>query len=225
MTTTPAATDTTGTDTDTTDLATATPPAGAVPFRCFGGNDPLYAAYHDDEWAVPVHDEHALYERISLEAFQSGLAWITILRKRPAFREAFGDFDPHVVAGYGDDDVARLMSDVGIVRNRAKIDATITNARALLALHDAGRTLDGVLWSHAPAPRSRPRTWDEVPGRTPESTALAKELKSLGFRFVGPTTAYAAMQACGVVDDHLADCVVPQRSTPAAAPHATTPAE
>jgi len=204
----------------------ATPPrTEAEPFRCFGGGDPLYAAYHDDEWAVPVHDEHALYERISLEAFQSGLAWITILRKRPAFRAAFAGFDPQVVAGYGDDDVARLLADAGIVRNRAKIDATIANARALLALHESGRTLDDVLWSHAPDPRPRPRTWADVPARTPASTALAKELKSLGFRFVGPTTAYAAMQACGVVDDHLADCLVAQRALHADAPRVATPAE
>lgn len=196
-----------------------------APFRCFGGSDPLYAAYHDDEWGVPVHDEHALYERISLEAFQSGLAWITILRKRPAFREAFAGFDPEVVARFGDDDVARLMADAGIVRNRAKVDATIANARAMLALHAAGRTLDGVLWSHAPDPRPRPRTPAEVPGRTAGSAALAKELKSLGFRFVGPTTAYAAMQACGVVDDHLAHCVVATRTTQAPEVVPTTPAE
>lgn len=196
-----------------------------VPFRCFGGTDPLYAAYHDDEWAVPVHEEHALYERISLEAFQSGLAWITILRKRPAFRAAFADFDPAVVAAFGDDDVARLMADEGIVRNRAKIESTIANARALQQLHASGRTLDEVLWSYAPEPRPRPRTWAEVPGRTVASAALAKELKSLGFRFVGPTTAYAAMQACGIVDDHLADCVVAMRATRQEKLDATTPAE
>lgn len=191
------------------DASPAPPPASDEPFRCFGGGDALYSAYHDDEWGVPVHDEHALYERISLEAFQSGLSWLTILRKRPGFRAAFAGFDPEVVAAFGEDDVARLMADAGIVRNRAKVDATIANARALLALHEAGRTLDEVLWSHAPtAPRERPRTYAAVPARTPESAALAKELKSLGFRFVGPTTAYAAMQACGVVDDHLAGCVV-----------------
>ena len=194
-----------------------------APSRCFGGTDPMYTAYHDDEWAVPVHDEHALYERISLEAFQSGLAWITILRKRPAFRAAFAQFDPQVVAEYGEDDVTRLLADTGIVRNRAKIEATIANAQALLDLHAAGRTLDEVLWSYVPEPRPRPRTWAEVPGRTVQSTALAKELKRLGFRFVGPTTAYAAMQACGVVDDHLADCLVVQRS--AGAPPAATPRE
>lgn len=187
-------------------------------FRCFGTGDPLYAAYHDDEWGVPVHDEHALFERLSLESFQSGLAWITILRKRPAFRAAFADFDPVVVARFGDDDVARLLADAGIVRNRAKIDATIANARAALALHDAGRTLDEVLWSHAPEPRPRPRTWAEVPGRTLQSAALARELKGLGFRFVGPTTAYAAMQACGLVDDHLADCTVRAAATDPAGP-------
>lgn len=191
------------------------------PFRCFGGTDPLYAAYHDEEWAVPVHDEHALYERISLEAFQSGLSWITVLRKRPAFRAAFAGFDPEVVAGYGEDDVARLLADEGIIRNRAKIEATIANAGALLDLHASGRTLDELLWSHAPEPRPRPRTWAEVPGRTAQSATLATELKRLGFRFVGPTTAYAAMQACGVVDDHLADCVAARRKQALA----TTPAE
>lgn len=192
-------------------------------FRCFGTGDPLYAAYHDDEWGVPVHGEHALFERISLEAFQSGLAWITILRKRPAFRAAFADFDPAVVARFGEDDIARLLADAGIVRNRAKIDATIANARAVLALHDAGRTLDEVLWSHAPEPRPRPRTWAEVPGRTPQSAALARELKGLGFRFVGPTTAYAAMQACGLVDDHLADCAVRAAATVPAPPAVRPP--
>ncbi|WP_309133761.1 DNA-3-methyladenine glycosylase I [Cellulomonas sp.] len=177
--------------------------------RCFGDGDPLYAAYHDDEWGVAVHDEHALFERLALEAFQSGLAWITILRKRPAFRSAFAGFDPKAVARFGDEDVARLLGDAAIVRNRAKIEATIANARATLALHAAGRTLDEVLWSHAPAvPRTRPATGADVPGSTPESRALAKELRGLGFRFVGPTTAYAAMQACGVVDDHPATCPV-----------------
>ncbi|MBO9555771.1 DNA-3-methyladenine glycosylase I [Cellulomonas sp.] len=178
--------------------------------RCFGDGNPLYEQYHDEEWGKPVHDEHALFERFALEGFQSGLAWITVLRKRPAFREAFADFDPEVVAEYGDDDVARLMADAGIVRNRAKIDATIANARALRALHASGRTLDELVWSHAPdrADHPRPATWVDVPASTPESKALAKEMKSLGFRFVGPTTAYAAMQACGLVDDHLATCPV-----------------
>ncbi|BDO43752.1 DNA-3-methyladenine glycosylase I [Cellulomonas sp. NTE-D12] len=180
--------------------------------RCFGDGDPLLAQYHDEEWGVPVHGEHALFERFALEGFQSGLSWITVLRKRPAFRAAFADFDAEVVAGFGADDVARLMADAGIVRNRAKIEATIANAHALRALHQHGRTLDEVLWSHAPEPtaesRRRPLTWADVPATSPESTALAKELKRLGFRFVGPTTAYASMQACGVVDDHLAGCPV-----------------
>lgn len=176
--------------------------------RCFGDGDPLYAAYHDTEWGVPVHDEHALFERVALESFQSGLAWITILRKRPAFRQAFAGFDPVVVAGFDDEDVARLMADASIVRNRAKIDATIANARALLALHAQGGTLDALLWSFAPPPGPPPADPQQVPGSTPESTALARELKRRGFRFVGPTTAYAAMQACGLVDDHLVTCPV-----------------
>lgn len=185
-------------------------PVGPTPLvgRCFGDGDPLYERYHDEEWGRPVHGEHALFERVALEGFQSGLAWITILRKRPAFRAAFADFDAEVVAEFGDADVARLMADAGIVRNRAKIEATIANARALRDLHAQSRTLDEVLWSHAPdrADHVRPATWADVPAVTPESKALARELKSLGFRFVGPTTAYAAMQACGLVDDHLATC-------------------
>ncbi|WP_129337251.1 DNA-3-methyladenine glycosylase I [Cellulomonas endophytica] len=187
----------------------ADPGRPAAGRRCFGDGDPLYERYHDEEWGVPVHDDTALLERLALEGFQSGLAWITVLRKRPAFREAFAGFDPVTVAGYDEHDVERLMADAGIVRNRAKISATIANARALVELHAAGRTLDEVLWSHAPAgPRPRAATFAEVPGSTPESVALAKALKRLGFRFVGPTTAYAAMQACGVVDDHLAGCPV-----------------
>ncbi|MBD8078501.1 DNA-3-methyladenine glycosylase I [Cellulosimicrobium arenosum] len=182
------------------------PPRGA---RCFGDGDTLYEEYHDSEWAVPVHGDQALFERIALEGFQSGLSWITVLRKRPAFRAAFAGFDPEVVATFGDDDVARLLADAGIIRNRQKIEATVSNARALLALHEQGRTLDEVFWSFAPPPRAeRPRSWADVPGRTTESLALSKALKKDGFRFVGPTTAYAAMQACGVVDDHLATCPV-----------------
>lgn len=179
--------------------------------RCFGDGDPLYERYHDEEWGLPVRGDTELLERFYLEAFQSGLAWITILRKRPAFREAFAGFDPETVAAYGEDDVARLMGDAGIVRNRMKIDATVANARAVVGLHDAGRTLTELVWSHAPEPRVRtPRatTFGEVPATTPESVALAKSLKAVGFRFVGPTTAYAAMQACGLVDDHLAGCPV-----------------
>ncbi|MDM7830235.1 DNA-3-methyladenine glycosylase I [Cellulomonas edaphi] len=188
--------------------------AGTAPallaVRCFGEGNPLYETYHDEEWGVAVHGENALYERVTLEAFQSGLAWITVLRKRPAFRAAFAGFDPEVVAEFGDADVARLMADASIVRNRAKIDAAIANAHALRALHASGRTLDEIFWSHAPdrSGHERPTSWADVPATTPESKALAKELKSLGFRFIGPTTAYAAMQACGVVDDHLATCPV-----------------
>lgn len=184
------------------------PDAPAPALRCFGEGDELYERYHDEEWGVPVHDEHALYERVALEGFQSGLAWITVLRKREAFRAAFAGFDPLVVADYDEHDVERLLGDAGIIRHRGKIEATIANARALVALHEQGRTLDEVLWSFAPAAtdRVRPATWRDVPAVTPESTAMAKELRRLGFRFVGPTTAYAAMQACGLVDDHLATC-------------------
>lgn len=179
--------------------------------RCFGDGDPLYERYHDEEWGVPVHGERELFERLTLEAFQSGLAWITILRRREGFRAAFAGFDPAVVAAYDEDDVERLMADTGIIRNRAKITAAVANARALLDLHDRGLGLDGLFWSAAPlAPgtRPRPRTYADLPASTPESAALAKELKRQGFRFVGPTTAYAAMQACGIVDDHLAGCPV-----------------
>ena len=175
--------------------------------RCFGDGDPLYAEYHDTEWGRPVRGETELYERVCLEAFQSGLAWITILRKRPAFRTAFADFDPERVARFDDDDVTRLLADAGIVRNRAKIHATIANAQALLALWAAGRTLTELMWSHAPQARThRVETFADLPAQTEESRALARELKAAGFRFVGPTTAYAAMQACGLVDDHLATC-------------------
>ncbi len=176
--------------------------------RCrWGASAPEYVGYHDTEWGRPVHGEHALFERITLEAFQSGLSWLTILRKREGFRAAFAGFDPEVVARFGDDDRARLMADAGIVRNRAKVDAAITNARAVLGLRD-GPGLDALFWSFAPDPATRPapRTLADVPATTPASTALAKELKRHGFVFVGPTTAYAGMQACGLVDDHLAGC-------------------
>ncbi|MDX6324355.1 MAG: DNA-3-methyladenine glycosylase [Nocardioidaceae bacterium] len=165
---------------------------------------PEYIAYHDDEWGWPLHGEAALFERISLEAFQSGLAWITVLRKREAFRRAFAGFEPAVVARYDEEDVARLIGDPGIIRNRAKILATIGNAQAVLDL-DGGLT--DLLWSFAPdGSRPTPETVADVPAVTPESTAMAKELKRRGFRFVGPTTAYALMQATGMVDDHLATC-------------------
>jgi DNA-3-methyladenine glycosylase I len=173
--------------------------------RCpWGLSTPDYVAYHDDEWGRPVHGDARLFERVSLEAFQSGLSWITILRKREAFRSAFAGFDPAVVAGFGDDDVVRLMADAGIVRNRAKVLATIANAHAAVALDGS---LDELLWSFAPpADRPAPRSTANVPAVTPESTAMAKALKRNGFRFVGPTTAYALMQATGMVNDHLADC-------------------
>ncbi len=163
-----------------------------------------YLDYHDQEWGVPTHGERALFERISLEAFQSGLSWITVLRKRPAFRAAFADFEPAAVADFGPDDVDQLLTDTGIIRNRAKIAACIGNARATLQLP---MPLDELLWRFAPAgPRRRPRTAAEVPAATDASRALADTLKGYGFRFVGPTTAYALMQATGMVDDHLAGC-------------------
>ncbi|MFD6138245.1 DNA-3-methyladenine glycosylase I [Promicromonospora sp. NPDC060271] len=189
-----------------TDGGTAAP--GAL--RCFGDGDPLYEAYHDDEWGRPVHGEQALLERIALEGFQSGLSWITVLRKRPAFREVFEGFDPEKVAAFGSDDVERLLADARIIRNRMKIEATIDNARAVIALHDSGRTLDELFWSFAPAPgaRERPAAFGDIPGWTAESKAMSKAMKKQGFRFIGPTTAYAAMQACGLVDDHVATCPV-----------------
>ena len=176
--------------------------------RCpWAGDDPLYVRYHDEEWGRPVTDETGVFERICLEGFQAGLAWITILRKREAFRAAFDGFDPARVARYGDRDVARLLADPGIVRHRGKIEATIGNARALVALHAQGGSLAELVWAHAPArPGPAPRTLADVPAQTVESAALSRALKAHGFRFVGPTTAYAAMQAMGVVDDHLAGC-------------------
>jgi DNA-3-methyladenine glycosylase I len=175
--------------------------------RCFGDGDALYERYHDEEWGRPVTDERGLYERLSLEAFQSGLSWLTILRKRPAFRAAFADFVPDAVARFSEDDVQRLLADAGIVRNRAKIEAAIANARATVDLRDAGTPLDALIWEHRPTkPRPTPETWADVPAQTPESVALARALKRAGFRFVGPTTLYALMQACGLVNDHLATC-------------------
>ena len=172
-----------------------------------------YRAYHDSEWGRPVRGDTALFERVTLEAFQSGLSWLTILRKREGFRAAFAGFDALEVAGFDAADVERLMADAAIVRNRRKIDATVQNARALVQLQDAGASLDALFWSFAPGPRSRPSTMDEVPAQTPESLALSKALKARGFAFVGPTTMYAAMQACGVVDDHLVDCHVAAAAT------------
>jgi DNA-3-methyladenine glycosylase I len=182
---------------------------GIVDGRCWwGASTPEYIAYHDEEWGRPVRDSRALYEKLCLEAFQSGLSWLTILRKREHFRAAFAGFEIERVAAFGEQDVARLMADAGIVRNRAKIEAAIANARAAVDLD-----LSELLWSFAPEPRPRPRTPADVPASTPESTAMAKELKRRGFRFVGPTTAYALMQACGLVDDHLAGCLTARRGS------------
>lgn len=175
--------------------------------RCpWAGSAPEYVEYHDHEWGRPVRTDDGMFERLCLEAFQSGLAWITILRKRPAFRAAFADFSIAKVAEFGEADRERLMADAGIVRNRAKIDAALQNARVARDLPDG---LSALLWSFRPAPRPRPARSADVPATTPESTAMAKALKKQGFRFVGPTTAYALMQAAGMVDDHLAGCCVP----------------
>ncbi len=175
--------------------------------RCrWAGSAPDYLTYHDDEWGRPVRTDDGLYERLTLEAFQSGLSWLTILRKRPAFRAAFVGFAIGKVARFGDGDVARLLADPGIVRNRAKIEAAIANARAAADLPDG---LAALLWSFPPPPRKRrPASFADLPADTPESRAMAKDLKRRGFRFVGPTTAYALMQATGMVDDHLAGCFV-----------------
>jgi DNA-3-methyladenine glycosylase I len=177
--------------------------------RCFGDGDPQMERYHDEEWGFPVLSERGLFERMSLEGFQSGLSWRVILRKREGFRAAFAGFDPDAVARFGDDDVARLLADEAIVRNRQKIEATLANAHATVALRETGETLDGVIRAHAPAGRRKaPAGWGDVPATSPESTALARELKRRGFRFVGPTTLYALMQACGLVNDHHAGCPV-----------------
>ena len=173
---------------------------------CLGSEDLL--AYHDDEWGRPLHGERELFERLTLEAFQSGLSWLTILRKRDSFRRAFDDFDVEKVAGYGDAKVERLLADAGIVRNRKKIEAAITNAKAAREMHAAGESLDELIWGFTPDLDSRPapKTLADLESITPESTALTKELKRRGFVFVGPTTVYATMEAVGVVNDHLAGC-------------------
>ncbi|GAA2481005.1 DNA-3-methyladenine glycosylase I [Streptomyces gobitricini] len=176
--------------------------------RCpWGLSTEDYVRYHDEEWGRPVHGDDALFERLCLEAFQSGLSWITILRRREGFRRAFAGFGIAAVAEFTDADRSRLLADTGIIRNRAKIDASIANARVLAGW--APGELDALIWSYAPDPASRPvpRTVADVPPITPESASLSKALKKRGIRFVGPTTAYALMQACGLVDDHLADCV------------------
>jgi DNA-3-methyladenine glycosylase I len=174
--------------------------------RCpWAAENPINLDYHDTEWGMPVRGERALFERVSLEAFQSGLSWLTILKKRPAFRAAFANFDPAVVAAFSDADIERLMTDASIVRNRAKIQATRTNAQATVALRERGG-LDELIWSHKPAETLAPRTQADLPTRTPGSEALAAELRANGFVFVGPTTAWALMEAAGLVDPHLVDC-------------------
>jgi DNA-3-methyladenine glycosylase I len=173
--------------------------------RCWESSDPLYERYHDEEWGWPVVDERGLLERFCLEGFQSGLSWLTILRKRESFRAAFADFDAERLAEFGEDDVGRLLEDAGIVRHRGKIEAAIANGRATIALREAGASLPALVWSYrsdGPAPR-KASDWRSS---TPESVALARELRRAGFRFLGPTTVYASMQACGVVNDHLAGC-------------------
>lgn len=178
--------------------------------RCsWGASDAEYRRYHDEEWGTPLHGDRELFEKLSLEGFQAGLSWITILRRRPAFREAFHDFDPELIASFGEAEVETLMQNAGIIRNRAKIEATISNARLALEMgREHPGALDELLWSFAPPAghRSRPLGFDGVPAVTPESTAMSKALRSIGFRFVGPTTMYALMQSTGMVDDHLLGC-------------------
>jgi DNA-3-methyladenine glycosylase I len=178
------------------------------PVRCWTSEDPAYNAYHDSEWGRPVTDERGLLERLCLEGFQSGLSWLTILRKRVNFRTAFAGFDPERVARFGERDVQRLLQDAGIVRHRGKIEAAIANARGTLSLREAGTPLEEVVWRHRPRRRKAVKSIYDLPATTPESNALSKELKRAGFRFVGPTTVYASMQACGVVNDHIAGCFV-----------------
>jgi DNA-3-methyladenine glycosylase I len=174
------------------------------PVRCWASPDEAYLRYHDEEWGRPVLDERGLYERLCLEGFQSGLSWLTILRKREAFRAGFAGFDPETVARFGERDVERLLTDAGIVRHRGKIEAAIANARATLALREAGTPLHELVWEYR---RDGPAS-SEWFARTPDSVALSKRLRAAGFRFVGPTTVYASMQACGIVNDHRADCFV-----------------
>jgi DNA-3-methyladenine glycosylase I len=179
--------------------------------RCgWGASTPDYSAYHDDEWGRPVLDDVRLYEKLCLEGFQAGLSWLTILRKREGFRRAFAGFEPAVVAGFGDRDVQRLLADASIVRHRGKIDAAINNARAVLAVQSDLGSLAALVWSFEPTRKGRaaPNGFGQLPAKTPESAALSKELLRRGFRFVGPTTMYAAMQSLGLVNDHLQGCHV-----------------
>ncbi|TQL47188.1 DNA-3-methyladenine glycosylase I [Homoserinimonas aerilata] len=170
----------------------------------WAATDPLMKEYYDTEWGMPVRDEQGLYERICLEGFQAGLSWATILRKRPAFRQAFAGFDPDAVALFGDGDIERLMADAGIVRNRLKVNAAIANARATIALREEGGLVDFV-WSFAPSETPEPVTFADVPSTSPESVALSKALRRKGFAFVGPTTMFALMEAIGIIDTHLVD--------------------
>jgi DNA-3-methyladenine glycosylase I len=198
---------------DRSDSGVVTPSDGLASgadgrLRCsWGLSAPDYVGYHDEEWGRPITDDRGIYERLTLEAFQSGLSWLTILRKRESFRAAFDGFDFERVARYRDREVERLLGDAGIVRNRAKIEAAIANARATVALVDQDESLAALAWSFRPKAERAPAAGD-VPAATEESKGLAKELKRRGFRFVGPTTAYALMQAVGIVDDHLAGCAV-----------------
>jgi DNA-3-methyladenine glycosylase I len=175
--------------------------------RCWSSTDSLYVSYHDEEWGRPATDERRLLEKLCLEGFQSGLSWLTILRKRQAFREAFANFDPDRLARFGPRDVDRLADNAGIVRHRGKIEAAIANARATVALRES-TPLAQLIWSYRPAPTRAPRTLADMPATTRESEALSRELKRRGFRFVGPTTLYSLMQACGLVNDHLSGCFV-----------------
>jgi DNA-3-methyladenine glycosylase I len=176
--------------------------------RCWPATDPLYVAYHDEEWGRPVTDERGIYERLCLEGFQSGLSWLTILRKRDNFRRAFAEFEPDAVARFEERDVGRLLGDAGIVRHRGKIEAAIANAHGVLALRKTGTPLHELVWSFGPESYAAPRSTSDWHAQTPESKELSKRLKAAGFRFVGPTTVWAAMQACGVVNDHLTTCWV-----------------
>jgi DNA-3-methyladenine glycosylase I len=188
---------------NTTHIAPTTEPPT---FRCFGDGNADYEAYHDIEWGHPVHGDANLFERIALEGFQSGLSWLTVLRKLEAFREVFSGFDPSAVSKMTEHDVDQLLQDARIIRNRMKIEATISNARAILSLHGSGTSLDELFWSFKPEAHRRPRTFGEMQSTSVESIAMAKALKKLGFRFFGPTTAHAAMQATGVINDHLVIC-------------------
>lgn len=180
--------------------------------RCpWGTSTPDYIVYHDEEWGIPTTDERTLFEKLCLEGFQSGLSWLTILRKRDGFRDAFDNFDATKVAGYTEDDVEKLVNNAAIIRHRGKIVAAINNARRMVELWDEGQTLAGLIWSHEPTNKPPPMSLADVAAITPESTALSKALKKRGFSFVGPTTAYAGMQAMGIVNDHLVGCAAREK--------------